>query len=71
METEADTWKRKRIEAQKRNFLKKLGSGYVLEAYIHLYIYFHTYIYIYIYIYILKYKKFFKNLGLKLYNLNL
>lgn len=56
METEADTWKRKRMETQKQVFLEKLESGYVLETYP----YIHTYT---IYIYICK--KFLKNLELK------
>ena len=43
-------------------FFEKLGSGYVLEAYIHMYVY----ICVCIYIYILKYKNFFKKIGLKI-----
>ena len=39
MESEASTWNRKCIKAQKREFFKKLRSRYVLEAYIHIYIY--------------------------------
>ena len=46
-------------------FFEKLGSGYVLEAYIHMYVY----ICIYIYIYILKYKIFFKKIRTKNYKL--
>ena len=37
METEAGTWNRKRMEAQKRDF-KKERNGYVLEAYPYVYI---------------------------------
>ena len=38
METEAGTWNRKRMEAQKRDF-KKERNGYALEAYPYMYIY--------------------------------
>ena len=45
METEAGTWKRKRMEAYKRDFLKKIRKWIRLGS-----------VYPYVYIYILKYK---------------